>query len=517
MSNKEFKLIKLEKDNYVVWKWQFKNVLKAKNLQGALTTSPDGKRNSAEDREAMALLGSALSEENILKIIDCSTFEEAWKAIERNFENKTAYEPQSLYRRLNSFKINSASEVSTGVSEIRGIVAQLKNLNETVSDNCLIGAILSALPSSFNVFITVWKNSADKDVDSLISKLMAEANDQSLKINDEAKALLVHNKPKSNNSKKDKVTKDQCRYCKETGHWIKDCPNLKTPYDPNRGKKKKGTDNKQNDNKDEDAHNLAFMANYSTSIPENMWVADSGSSNHMTPHEHLFSELTIEGPMGSVSLADKSMKQIMGVGEIVTKYGILTDVWYVPGFGQNLFSISAAAEKGLLHRGLKDRLVFTYGDKEVFSAIQKGKIYLIDLNTKVSLQGQANAATPEEWHARFGHVSMDAIKLMAKNNVVDGLNISREAKQVCEDCSLNKCKRVHHPMRTTTKARSPGLVLHVDTAGPSNTVSRGNSKYFVLCKDEFSKYRQVAFVNTKDQIPDKRLSQDQYWKLVIKF
>lgn len=71
----------------------------------------------------MALLGSSLSDDNILKIVDCETFKKAWKAIESCNENKTIYEPRSLYG-----KLNPASDVSSGRSGIRGVDAQLKNL-----------------------------------------------------------------------------------------------------------------------------------------------------------------------------------------------------------------------------------------------------------------------------------------------------------------------------------------------------------------------------------------------------
>lgn len=173
MDKKEVQLIKLEKDNYVSWKWQFKNVLRAKKLDVVLLDSQT--RDMEKDHQALALLGSSLSEENILKIVNCESFKEAWRTVQTCFENKTAYQPQALYRRLNSFKIRSAEEVSKGISEIRGIAAQLKNLGESVSDHCVIGAILSALPSSFDIFTTVWKNSAQQDVDDLVSKLMSEA------------------------------------------------------------------------------------------------------------------------------------------------------------------------------------------------------------------------------------------------------------------------------------------------------------------------------------------------------
>lgn len=169
MGDKEFKLIKLDKENYVAWKWQFKNVLKARKLSQVFEPVCD----EAKMDQALALLGSGLSEDNILKISSCDTFTQAWRC----YENKTTYEPQALYRRLNTFKISSSSQVSAGLGEMQGIVAQLKNLGETVSEHCFIGAILSSLPSSFDIFVTVWKNSAVKDVGSLISKMMAEAGE----------------------------------------------------------------------------------------------------------------------------------------------------------------------------------------------------------------------------------------------------------------------------------------------------------------------------------------------------
>lgn len=503
MSNKlEFKLLKLEKSNYVVWKWQFKNVLKARNLSDVLDTTKIV-RDATKDCEAMALLGSALNDENILKIINCDTFVDAWKAIETCHENKTSYEPQSLYRRLNSYKITSASEVSAGVSEIRGIVAQLKNLNESVSNNCLIGAILSALPSSFDVFITVWKNSADKDVDALISKLMAEASEQTIRDNNEAKALMVNNqRSKDKNTKQNK--KDRCRYCKETGHWIKNCPNLKTPYDPNHGAKmKESRKNKSNPIKDGDE--LAFVTiGTACTVTEDLWVADSGCTHHMSPHKELFNHFSLTGYQGMVQLANSKSVKVMGIGEIMTAYGKLQNVYYVPELSHNLFSISTASSCGLTHLGSKDKIQFYHGDKELFTAHLENKIYILDLKVKkpIKIKGLANAATIEDWHHRFGHVSMDTLKKMITRKAVDGLEVKGQATQVCENCTLNKCTRVHHPPRTTEKSKVAGTVLHIDTAGPSPVESRGKSKYLMLCKDEFSKYRQVAFMKTKDQIPD---------------
>lgn len=500
MSDNTFKLLKLDNNNYVIWKWQFQNVLKAKNLASVLEGAPD----PATDGQALAILGSALSDENMLKIINCRSFKEAWLALELCFENKTAYEPQALYRRLASYKMHSAKDVSTGISELRGIVAQLKNLNENVSDNCLIGAILSALPESFEVFTTVWKNSADRNVDGLISKLMAEANEQCARESEESKALVSKNKNKFKKNKDDKkVSKDQCRYCKETGHWIKDCPNLKFPYDPDRSKKnnKRKQDDRSFDKPTGEQYDLAFV---STNVPSKLyspdiWVADSGCTNHMSPFMELFENIEVNIKLGDIHLANESVIRVEGIGNVRTEFGILKDVLFAPQLAQNLFSISAAARNGLTHVGSKIGLTFYYKTRELFVAKPKDNLYLITFNQQVS----AKAATLSEWHARFNHINVDTIKRMAQTNAVDDLVIVAQKRDKCTDCALNKCTDASHPSRTTVKATKPGEVLHIDTAGPSNVPSIGLSKYLLLCKDEMSKYRQVAFVQNKSQIANK--------------
>lgn len=73
------------------------------------------RRNWWKNWHALALLSSTMNEENTRKIINCENFKDAWETIGKCFENKTTYEPQALYRRLNSYKINSASEVSSGI------------------------------------------------------------------------------------------------------------------------------------------------------------------------------------------------------------------------------------------------------------------------------------------------------------------------------------------------------------------------------------------------------------------
>lgn len=97
---------------------------------------------------------------------------------------------------------------------------------------------------------------------------------------EESKALAVKNRVHKDKKGSDRrsVDKDQC--CKESGHWIKDCPNLKTPYDPDRAKKRNKSNRSDEDDQEEDRQPLAFVSSEtSKAYGPSKWVADSGCTH----------------------------------------------------------------------------------------------------------------------------------------------------------------------------------------------------------------------------------------------
>lgn len=79
----DFKIEKLCEDNYVTWKWQVENVLKAKSIHVAII----GRRVDEANRQALALLGSALSQDNMALVVGCDNAFDVWKRLEIIFEN----------------------------------------------------------------------------------------------------------------------------------------------------------------------------------------------------------------------------------------------------------------------------------------------------------------------------------------------------------------------------------------------------------------------------------------------
>ncbi|MCR2847992.1 hypothetical protein, partial [Heyndrickxia coagulans] len=72
-----------------------------------------------------------------------------------------------------------------------------------------------------------------------------------------------------------------------------------------------------------------------------VWIVDSGASDHMTGTKHLFTSYRPPSRQMTVKTADGSISQVEGIGSIpVTSAITLHNVLYVPRLSCNLLSIS---------------------------------------------------------------------------------------------------------------------------------------------------------------------------------
>ncbi|GBP46268.1 Retrovirus-related Pol polyprotein from transposon TNT 1-94 [Eumeta japonica] len=75
----------------------------------------------------------------------------------------------------------------------------------------------------------------------------------------------------------------------------------------------------------------------------------------------------------------------------------------------------------------------------------------------------------------------------------------KEANAVTAFWQRKKIHRLPYPVSNNVTSRVCEII-HADTCGPMEKPSIGGSRYFVVFKDEYSKYRRVFFVKTKDEI-----------------
>jgi hypothetical protein len=523
----DFKLHILEKHNYTIWKAHTKNVLEAKGLLPAIEAELP---NSTREKQARALLTSALNSDNQMKVINCDSAFKIWKRLEAIYENKSSFEKENLLNKLHSFRISSSREISSGISQMETIAAKLRLLGEQVSDDSLMSAILRALPRQFSTFITVWKGTAaaERTIENLLTRLMAEVEDSEPR---ESALYSKHfrkprNAPRSprqfaKTAPTNPKANDVCRHCGKKGHWKKDCYQLKNLQASNQGRssprnqqrrnnyrKSNSKPNRQRTNTRSNPKQFrqearALMAN-KTNV--STWIVDSGASIHLTNNFAWLRDYKSLIPKLEISLGDDSKMYAEGMGDVLTEQGVLKQVYYVPESANNLFSESSCARKGVKILTLGTKKKFMYGSETIFEAhLTEGGLYVLNLDVHPNTRHVNRAATLSEWHQRFGHTSNDTIKILADNHLVEGLKIASKDtdEPECVHCAKSKLRKASHPTRSTPKATTAGKVLHFDTVGPMPEESLGGSKYALLCKDEFSGYKIIKFVSHKGDITGK--------------
>src|ERR1700742_1730683 len=147
---------------------------------------------------------------------------------------------------------------------------------------------------------------------------------------------------------------------------------------------------------------------------------DSGASRHMTPFRHRLTNYTsIQSK--PITAADKRIFHATGKGDMridlpngktMTKI-LLRNVLYAPDMGLSIISISrlAAAGYAALFRANFCR-VFDQKQKLIGQVqVTPNGLYRMDYDTSASVAAvSGNAITLEEFHARMGHISMEAVR-----------------------------------------------------------------------------------------------------------
>ena len=648
----EYKLHTLEKSNYITWRVHMTNILEAKGLLEATQTELVS---GSLERQARALLTSALSDDNQMKVVNCHTAYKIWKRLEATYENKSSFERENLLNKLHSYKISSGKDISNAISDMENIAAKLHLLGEKVSDESLMSAVLRALPKQFSTFITVWKGTAQQErtIENLLTRLMAEVADAE----PEERALLA-NQPRfgggpvkrfrpdsrgfsgprffnpKNQNRPNQQFRGSCNYCKKLGHRQTDCWSLRRQIDELQklqGPVSNSGNTRNNPRSERANHARLFMARIKPKLQEqpdspitttvgigcktqahegirskpdnespgtttvgsgcktqalatdemlrskrdddspettavgsgcktqapatdevsrskpgdtrvpvldtasrreekqladmlerpvnakalmasttkgdrNQWIADSGASVHITCHREWLRDYEPFKDEINITLGNDSCMKALGMGEVHTYQGILTEVFYVPEATENLFSISKSAKKGIVTITIGDKQVFLDDGEIIFEANLVDGLYMLNLELipVEHFAYNASAVTLTEWHERFGHVNKDNLLKMAKDGTVLGMDIvNTDTPFECHECIVGKLHKVSHPTKSTSKVTEAGLSLHLDTIGPMPTESLGGAKYALLCKDECSAYRMIHFVESKEEIPDK--------------
>ncbi|KAJ9546430.1 LOW QUALITY PROTEIN: hypothetical protein OSB04_018973 [Centaurea solstitialis] len=257
----------------------------------------------------------------------------------------------------------------------------------------------------------------------------------------------------------------KCFYCDKLGHTIKFC------------RKKLAEENKaSNFMHIENGHNedtMFMMLNMHEPTLTELWYLDSSCGNHMIGNKELFLTLKESKNKDSSKLRIKINKK--------------ANVFYVAGLKHNLLSVGQLIQKGYglyFKNGLCE--ITDSNESDIGRVVMNtNKMFPIKFDDDTFSMSISTHEASLLWHKRFGHVNLNTLTHMYKNELVKGLPSS---------FYLMFVKVVH----LVSSLGLPFLMIkhggqQNNICGPMKTPSFGGSKYFLTFIDDYSRRIWIYF------------------------
>uniref|UniRef100_A0A1Y1M571 Integrase catalytic domain-containing protein n=1 Tax=Photinus pyralis TaxID=7054 RepID=A0A1Y1M571_PHOPY len=512
---------KLNGTNYRLWKFQINTFMKARaltdNIEGKVPDSSASSEIKAKyernEGKAMNAIIQSLDVDRANLVLTCTTAKEMIDKLGSIYEKNSEIRVMTLYEEYFSLKMKDEESIANYVAKVNQLASEIEQQGEKLSDRLKMVRVISSLPARFNNYKTVWYNTKEtRTLDTLLSSLQLEEENlnrldvEASSTSDAAfvaKAMKKKPTPKMNLDELKKRTK--CHFCHKYGHWSKEC-----------SLKKNSNLNKQRNETHKKELAWCTVLNVGESKNEsNFWFADSGASSHMTYHREWFSEYTEYSETCVVKIANGHCLEIKGIGTILIDARVnkqweprrLENVLFVPQIQQNLLSTAVLTEKGLQVLIQKQGCKVIDESQNVVAVGERYGKNLLKMDFRVRMEECANISTSvaatslEYWHRRLGHISVDTIKKISEEGLVEGVNITNCDKFYCEDCQLGKMTRATHKA-TSKRPSSKGEYVHADLCGPMEEIGIGGMRYFLLIKDEATSFRFTYLIKSKEEVCD---------------
>nr|GEU41035.1 integrase, catalytic region, zinc finger, CCHC-type, peptidase aspartic, catalytic [Tanacetum cinerariifolium] len=239
-----------------------------------------------------------------------------------------------------------------------------------------------------------------------------------------------------------------------------------------------------------------------------LWIIDSGCSKHMTCNRALLTNF-VEKFLGTVRFGNNDFAVIASYGDVVIGSMTIKKVYYVEGFGHNLYSVGQFGDKGLkvairnstCFVRTKDGVDFLTGDRS--SNLYTIALNEVALNSSTCLLAKDSSLQSWLWHQHISHLNFATINNLVKNNLVQDLPKMKFKKDyLYSACEQGKIHRKHHKFKTAFASNKPLYLLHMDLCEPMRIESINGKRYVLVVFDDYSRYTRVFFLHSKDEVLD---------------
>ncbi|POM66197.1 Putative retroelement, partial [Phytophthora palmivora] len=461
---------KFDGTNFHTWKFKMRMVLEERDLwevtSGEIklehcTTALDQSTFKRKSRKALAIICLAMEDSQLPLVRSAKDAYDAWSRMEGHFEKKSLANKLFLRRRFFTTMMGEGDDVLEHINKVKTLAEQLDAVGAPVSEDDLVITLLASL------------------------NLKRKEQGGGAEGTAHGQTLMTSCNGKSKGRQAQKTS--ACHYRGEQGHWIAKCPvRIRENAERQRPQRANVADD------DEDCGDYLFSVGGGTSKSSEVWLVDSGATQHMTYSKEYMKNYKKMTPV-DVHLTDDGVVQAVGSGDIVMsmktprgiKKGVLTKVWHIPKLSRNLFSVG---------RFTKDVGPVTFERDGCFAETKRIKWQLgarkgnglFKLCMTPIMPDEANVSSSKDrkgdttsylWHLRLGHIGHGGLDAIVKKGYGVGINMTAVKQwELCDGCALGKQTR---------------------------TSTFGGIKYFVTFIDEYSHFCVIYLLRNKSEVAAK--------------
>jgi transposase InsO family protein len=527
--------------------WQFRVKLAIRQTTFGMNKK---KQEDELDMKVQAIIVNSISDRVLGSIMHCKDHAEMLKKLDTLY-GLNEEDLDQLQLDFQTFKYDRELSLQENVSRLETIRQKIHKLGDKISDSAFRTRLLSSLPRRFNSFISATHLAKDITLDALISALASEDHrlqrnfdekkDVREKANSKSLAMICHicQKPghksaecyskkssgsnsaqklmNSNDYKLDEIT---CKYCKVKGHIVKNCPELE--------KRKNATCNACNE-KGHYAKNCprtqtgkSLISNFTAclnvelmsppidgKLNPNSWFLDCACTTHVCNNESYLTN--VKTCKGSLVIADDKPVNIEKKGTVLAKCGAallkFEEVILNSKAPANLVSFSTLLKRNWsVKKFTLNEIVLEKNDIEIIATRDENDLWElpVQVNSQIHEPESDNMKSNHlamlslsDWHRKFAHQNMKYVKDILDRHEI---KYSEEETEKCVACLKGKATR-HSFKASKTTTSKVGELVHADLLSMP-TASLGGSKYALVIKDDFSKFRFVYFLKHKSETCD---------------
>ena len=484
------------------------------------TTAPSAEKKA----HAFAELVQCLDDRSLSLVIREANNDgrKALRVLREHYQGKGKPRIIALYTELTSLRMNDGETTTDYIIRAETAATALKAAGEVISDSLLVAMALKGLPSSYRAFATVVMQREKQMTFAEFKTALRSHEENERCCRSENDGVMLANASKALPAKfqgncykcgkkghktvncySHKVVDKWCQQCRTKSHNTKECrvrktDAAKTAAEPQRKRE-------ISKNMDSVEHYFTFTVKDQSGLgkkQQNSLLFDSGATSHIVTEESKFLkfDLDFKAKDHVVELADGSKANVvLGRGEAKVKLYdingnlhdvILNNALYIPSYTQNIFSVSAAVERGASINLNRKEKYFKAPDGTKFEIEQKGRLYY--LNSISSSHN--NASSLMEWHKIMGHCNFQDLRKLS--NVVDGMRIKDDKICECAVCTQGKMCQFRN-RKPDERAKAALNFVHCDLTGPISPEARDGFKYTLCFVDDYTGIIMVYFLKQK--------------------